>query len=173
MKKLKNFLIRCGYRIGMFLGIILTIAIVTDASVNVFGKIVVVLFLLMFWSIPEQYPEIFQRKQKTNKRMTGVEFEHLCAKILTKKGYRNVIVTPPSGDYGADILAVDRNGNKWVVQCKHFAGNVGVSAVQEIVAAKAHYKADKAAVMTNSQLTKQARELAKENGVFLFEKIHM
>ena len=102
--------------------------------------------------------------------MTGVEFEHHCAKLLKKKGFWNIIVTPSSGDYGADLIAYDRNGYKWVFQCKYYNGRkVNNSAVQEVVAAKAHYKATKAAVMTNSKLTEQARQLAIENGVILFE----
>lgn len=103
--------------------------------------------------------------------MTGLEFEHHCAELLMKKGFKEVIVTPPSGDYGADLIAYDSAGNKWVFQCKHYKGKVNNSAVQEIAAAKAHYRADKAAVMTNSQLTEQARQLAFENAIELFEML--
>lgn len=109
-------------------------------------------------------------QRKTVSQMNGYEYECWCAEQLMKtKGFRSAIVTPASGDYGADIIAVDSRGQKWVFQCKHYKRNVPNTAVQEAVAAKAHYKADRAGVITNSQLTKQARELAWENAVELIE----
>ena len=101
--------------------------------------------------------------------MSGHEFEHYCAKYLRNNGFNNVRVTRASGDYGADIIATDKHGETWVFQCKRYMGKVGNTAVQEVVAAKAHYNACNAGVMTNSQLTEQARELAFENAVMLFE----
>ena len=44
--------------------------------------------------------------------------------------------------------------------------------MQEVVAAKAHYHANKAGVMTNSKLTDKAKELALENDIFLYEMIN-
>lgn len=111
-------------------------------------------------------------KTKPVKQMTGLEFEYHCAKYLMNTGrFKNVQVTPPSGDFGADIIATDKKGDRWVFQCKHYQSKVPNDAVQEVVAAKAHYKATKAAVMTNSQLQKKARQLAMENDIELFEMI--
>ena len=89
-----------------------------------------------------------------------------------RKGFKKVTVTPASGDYGADLIAYDKKGDCWVFQCKHFQNKVGNSAVQEVVAAKAHYHANKAGVMTNSKLTDKAKELALENDIFLYEMIN-
>lgn len=133
------------------------------AFIAVFG-----LLLWLTWKLLEPYPLLKKHKRE---QITGIDFEHQCAKLLMKKGFKEVIVTPPSGDYGADLVAYDRQGNKWVFQCKHYQGKVSNSAVQEIVAAKAHYKANKAAVMTNSKLTEQARQLAIENDIELFEML--
>jgi len=44
---------------------------------------------------------------------------------------------------------------------------VGVRAVQEVAAAKAHYRADKAAVIASGDYTDQAVRLARSNGVEL------
>ena len=101
--------------------------------------------------------------------MTGLEFEGYCGKYLLTHGFHDVHTTPPSGDYGADLVAKDTNGVTWVFQCKRYKSKVGNGCVQEVVAAKKHYGASKAAVMTNSQLTQKARELAIENEVILFE----
>ena len=101
--------------------------------------------------------------------VNGYDFEYWCADYLLRNGFREARVTKASGDYGADIVAVDRDGNRWVVQCKRYTRPVGNSAVQEVLGAKNHYGANKALVMTNSRITKQARELAWENAVAIIE----
>ncbi len=114
----------------------------------------------------------FGIKRKNIKSMKGIDFENYCAKILTRNGYKKVSVTPPSGDYGADIVAFDKYGNKWVVQCKRYNAKVGNKAVQEVIGAKAYYGANRAMVMTNSVLTDNAKKLAQVNKVKLWEMIH-
>ncbi len=102
--------------------------------------------------------------------MDGVDFEHYCAEQLRKTGrYKKVEVTPASGDFGADIVAVDKKGETWVFQCKRYNNRLDNSPVQEIVAAKAHYNATHAVVITNSSFTKPAKQLANENRVKLVE----
>lgn len=103
--------------------------------------------------------------------MNGFEFEKYCADLLRNTNqFVNVDVTPKSGDYGADIVARDRKGHVWVWQCKSFKSKLGNSPIQEVVAAKAHYRADAAGVITNSTFTDAARKLANENGVVLIDK---
>ncbi|MCD8143101.1 MAG: restriction endonuclease [Clostridiales bacterium] len=104
--------------------------------------------------------------------MTGLEYEHWCAKRMAGSGkYRKVTVTPPTGDFGADIVAVDAAKRTWVIQCKHYHSKLGNSPIQEVVSAKAHYGAECAAVVTNSTFTEKARQLAKENKVKLYEHV--
>ena len=100
--------------------------------------------------------------------MTGIEYERYCGeKVLTLKEVKRIEYTPPSNDYGADIIAYFEDGTKGVIQCKRYNGKVNNTAVQEVVAALAHYKADTAYILTNSTLTENARILAKENGVYV------
>lgn len=101
--------------------------------------------------------------------MSGLDFESYCAMVLAKKGFTHIMVTPASGDFGADLIAQDKKGLRWVFQCKRYSGRVGNSAIQEVVAAKAHYQADRAGVMTNSRLTEKAKQLAWENEVLFYE----
>lgn len=104
--------------------------------------------------------------------MTGLEYEHWCAKRLAESGkFLKVTVTPPTGDFGADIVAVDAAKRTWVVQCKHYRSKLGNSPIQEVVSAKAHYGAECAAVVTNSTFTEKAKQLARENRVKLYEHI--
>jgi Predicted endonuclease distantly related to archaeal Holliday junction resolvase and Mrr-like restriction enzymes len=72
-------------------------------------------------------------------------------------------------DFGGDIIAYGLLG-KIVVQCKCYSGKVGVKAVQEVCAAKLYYGASRAAVATNSEFTKAAKELAHRCGVRLWER---
>lgn len=129
--------------------------------------VLAVVGVLMYWSYHSSTLPVIAKK----KTMSGLEYEHYCAKYLMQNGFRSVRVTPASSDFGGDIIATDKNGDTWVFQCKKYSGKVSNSAVQEAVAAKAHYGAKKAAVITNSELTKKARQLAFENAVMLFESI--
>ena len=107
-------------------------------------------------------------KGKRDSRAYGYQFEEVCAKYLRKKGFRNVVVTPASNDFGADITA-EKNGEKWVFQCKYYKKPVPNDAVQEVLGSKKHYGATRAGVLTNSKLSKGARILAFENQVEIWE----
>ena len=100
-------------------------------------------------------------------RMEGHEFEYACAELLRHSGYRDVTVTQGAGDYGIDILA-RRGSVKYAIQCKRYKSNVSVKAVQEAGVGCDYYRCDAAAVMTNSNFTKQAMNLAKTTGVRLW-----
>lgn len=101
--------------------------------------------------------------------MSGQEYELYCAKRLGREGYRNLSLTPDSGDFGADIIGYNRKGQKVCFQCKKYESSVGVSAVQEVLSAKVYYNADKAVVLTTSTFTPAARKLAKSGNVELIE----
>lgn len=110
--------------------------------------------------------------KKQTQEMSGLEYEHWCAKSMMESGkFRKVTVTPPTRDFGADIVAIDKAKKKWVFQCKHYKSKLGNTPIQEVVTAKAHYKADYAAVVTNSTFTTSAKQLARENGVKLYEGV--
>ena len=68
--------------------------------------------------------------------MKGYEFEHFCADLLKKNGFRKVSVTPASGDQGVDIIAV-RGTARYAIQCKRYASPLGNKPVQEVYTGKA------------------------------------
>lgn len=141
----------------------------TGSKIMTFVFIAATIFLMGVTSLILEKCPSAPASSKKKKDMTGLEFEGYCGKYLLTHGFHDVHTTPPSGDYGADLVAKDANGVTWVFQCKRYNSKVGNGCVQEVVAAKKHYGASKAAVMTNSQLTQKARELAIENEVILFE----
>lgn len=102
--------------------------------------------------------------------MEGYMFEDYLRVLLFYLGYK-VEVTQKSRDYGADLVLVDPNTKqKIIVQAKRYNKPVGSKAVQEILAAKLHYKADDAWVITNNKYTPQAELLAKENNIRLIDR---
>src|SRR5260221_10442654 len=100
-------------------------------------------------------------------RMTGPEFEHALAQLFTDLGY-GAVVTQASRDYGADVV-LSRGGQKIVVQAKRYVGTLGLDAVQEASAARLHYGAVRAIVVTNSTFTGPAQTLAQTTGVELWD----
>jgi restriction system protein len=120
----------------------------------------------------------FNKKRKFSRaniyeidRMTGEQFEHYLGFLFTKLGYKTK-VTPYSGDYGADVVLV-KDGITTVVQAKRYKGIVGNKAVQEIVASMSVYNAQKALVVTNSRYSINAIQLAKANGVELWDRTRL
>jgi HJR/Mrr/RecB family endonuclease len=65
-----------------------------------------------------------------------------------------------------DVVA-EKGGRRIVIQCKLYSQPVGNSAVQEVAAARAHERADYAAVVSNNTYTPAAKQLAASNGVLL------
>lgn len=103
-------------------------------------------------------------------QMTGDEFEECCAAHFRRLGYKAKITgARGGGDYGVDII-LKKNGVVTAVQAKRYKNNVGISAVQQIVAGKAKYGANDALVVTNSHFTQAARELARVNDVVLWDR---
>ena len=98
-------------------------------------------------------------------RMTPTEFEQWCASRLAQTGW-NTRTVGSSGDQGADVIA-ERSRLRAVLQCKLYRTPVGNKAVQEAFAAKKHYSADIAAVVSSSTFTTSARRLSATTGVVL------
>ena len=97
--------------------------------------------------------------------LTGLAFERYLGQLFVDLGY-DVIVTPASGDYGADLV-LDGDEGKVVVQAKQYASPVGFSAIEEIHFAKTYYKADQAWVVATHGFTSQAVNAANAAGVRL------
>ena len=101
-------------------------------------------------------------------RMSGEEFEVYLKTNFEKSGYK-VELTPLSNDYGADLICTKKN-EILVVQAKRYEGKVGTAAVQQIVAARDYYEADRCMVITNSYFTRNAYSLAEANDVTLVDR---
>lgn len=101
--------------------------------------------------------------------MTGRQFEERMALYFQDLGLR-VETTPTSGDYGADLVLFHQDGSKTAVQAKRYSASVGVDAVQAVIGATRYYNAQHAMIVTNSHLTKNAKELAQVSNVQVWER---
>lgn len=101
--------------------------------------------------------------------MEGHDFEYYCAELLQNRGFLEVEVTRASGDFGVDILA-EKDGVTYAIQCKCYAGPVGVKAVQEAYAGRDYYDRMVGAVMTNQYFTAPAVEAAKKLKILLWDR---
>jgi len=101
--------------------------------------------------------------------MSGEDFEVFVANILTRIGFTKIRLTKGSGDQGVDIIA-ERDEIRYAIQCKRYSKPVGNKAVQEVFAGKSFYRCHVGVVITNNYFTQAAKELAKENGVVLWDR---
>lgn len=101
--------------------------------------------------------------------LNGREFELFTGKLLKLIGYQNVTVTKSSGDQGIDVIGT-LNNKKVGFQCKHYQGNVGNRAVQELYAGVTYYGCDSAVLVSNSLFTDSAQELAKRLDIDLWDR---
>lgn len=114
-----------------------------------------------------------KRVKKINRAgvISGEDYEAYVANKLLEQGFlASYYLTRTTGDYGADIIGTYKNGVRVCIQCKFWANNVGISAVQEIYAARNMYGCSVAVVVTNSDFTKSAKELARRTGVILLPR---
>ncbi|MCX7870768.1 MAG: restriction endonuclease [bacterium] len=155
------------------------IDIFTKQIINVFYPFLVFIYLLIFILFIFKFIiNLILKKIEKNKlkkigindidNLDGLTFEKYLEVLFKNMGYK-VIRTPYVQDYGADLI-LEKDDIKTLVQAKRYKSKVGVKAIQEIVAAKGYYKADYAMVITNSYFTFNAKKLAKENNVELWNR---
>lgn len=98
--------------------------------------------------------------------MEGFEYEAYVSRVLTDHGWK-VWNKGDSGDQGVDVVA-EGFGVIVAIQCKRYQGSVGNGAVQEIYAGRLIIDARaRAAVCTNAEYTRSAKQLAAATGVLL------
>ncbi len=106
-------------------------------------------------------------------------FEVLVAALFNKQGYY-VVLTPYSGDKGADVVARQRRNDTdgLLIQAKHrrqAGGKADKHAVDEILAAKSYYEKEygttfQLAVITNREFNKPARRYSRSQQVEMYER---
>lgn len=101
--------------------------------------------------------------------MSGDVFEKYLLTLFFKLGYKVQLVGSHAGDYGTDLI-IERDGVRTAVQAKRWKSVVGIKAVQEVYGSLKLRNCTKALIVTNSSFTRQAQELARANGVELWDR---
>jgi restriction system protein len=152
---------------GTVLVLVFSLAMPWAAAIAL-GIGITVVIALMSWMRRSRTRLARYRDMNGIDDMTGEEFEDWLAVLFRRAGYR-VRHTAASGDFGADLI-ISMDGEEWVVQAKRQARPVGVAAVQQAAAARPHYNADGAMVVTNTTFTAQAVTLAASTDVVLWDR---
>lgn len=99
------------------------------------------------------------------------EYEKYCANILNNNGW-SAQITSGSGDHGVDVIA-EKNGQYVAIQCKLYNSKIGNKAVQEVASGMKHWNSSIAVVVTNSDYTKNAIDIARTHNVHLLHHSHL
>ncbi|QKW40164.1 DEAD/DEAH box helicase family protein [Actinomadura sp. NAK00032] len=100
------------------------------------------------------------------------QFPRQIERLLWHLGFSNVANIDGSGDEGGDLLG-HRKGHDWVLQCKwKKQGAVSLAAIDEVAHARDHYRATRAAVVTNTRMSADAIRRT-EQLTLLAPRIHL
>lgn len=142
---------------------IVSLGFMTHTRINIY--IYLSIGCILVWIYPSFKRRIQQLKSDKYYResgmgridhMSGSEFERFLIVYFKDLGYQLLGHPGGTGDMGADLLLKDPTGVKVVVQAKRHSKNIGYSAIQQVHTARSLYNAQKAILITNSYLTKQA-----------------
>lgn len=100
--------------------------------------------------------------------MSGTDFEMYLTNLFSKLGYK-VEHTGKIGDLGSDLV-IEMGGIRIAVQAKRYKGNIGPDAIREVNTVMKPRKCTLGIVVTNSYYTDEAKYLAKQNNVALWDR---
>jgi hypothetical protein len=90
------------------------------------------------------------------RQLSPREFEDVVVETYAAFGHQ-AKRTGATGDHGVDVVVHTKAGEKHVVQCKRWRGNVGEPVVRDFYGVVHHEKADKGILITTGKFTSQAR----------------
>lgn len=106
------------------------------------------------------------------------DFEDFICFLVLAKGHSGAKVTSSSSDYGVDIICETLENQEFIktaIQVKRYAesNKVGVKDLNQLLGGKDYYECQKTIMVTTSDLTKNAWELAEKTGteVWTWEEI--
>lgn len=116
-------------------------------------------------SHPPALPRKDRKSLRQLQRMDPFEFEKWTGRYLLAQGYRDVVVTQGTADFGVDVYMRCPNGAPAVAQCKRYkAGHlVGRPIVQQTYGVMHLLKAKYCYVITTSGFSEPALELQRDH----------
>ena len=104
-----------------------------------------------------------QVEQEPHIGKSGIPFEEKCLHLLQQMGF-TASSTTSTNDGGIDIIAIHSQpilAGKYIIQCKDWKSNVGVTVVRELYGVVNAEGANKGILITSSAFTKGAEEFAR------------
>ncbi len=125
------------------------------------------------WQVRQQVAQSCKSAEQiyeTFRETSWYGFEEFVAELLRSLGWRTQ-VTPPSGDGGYDVSALDPRGRRYLAECKCYepGSSVGRPQLQKLVGANTPQVAEGLLFVTTATFTRQATDYARENGMRLVD----
>jgi len=115
--------------------------------------------------------QLMQRRTTIQKigQLSWAEFEELLKRVFERLGY-HVNHTGKNGPDGGIDLVLLKNGERTIVQCKHWQSRqVGVKVVREQLGLKHSHRAHHCVIVTSGEFTPDGVRFARDNGIILFD----
>jgi len=101
--------------------------------------------------------------------LKGVEFEQFVSNLLAYSGF-STFLTSATGDNGIDVIAKSKRYSIGIQTKLYYNHSVGNKAIQEVYSGKNYYNMHYAIVITNSQFSAQAKDVAIKLKVGLIDR---
>lgn len=118
------------------------------------------------WQNKEQTNAIAQKQSAIY--MSNVELEKFAAQVYKKMGYK-VQHVGTMGDHGVDVLLINPNNQKEIVQCKQWNKPVDESPIRDLYGAMIHEKAVRAWLWAPRGFSEPAKAWAKGKSIELVD----
>ncbi|MDO8725611.1 MAG: restriction endonuclease [Candidatus Methanoperedens sp.] len=118
-----------------------------------------------------------QKKLSENKLYSGKEFENLVfstiVKYIGERGNvkRNYLVISEDGRKWEIDLLIELSDKKIPIEIKYRKDNISIDSIYQLISDKKFWDLQKAIIITNAQITKDAKILAEQNDIITIEKV--
>jgi restriction system protein len=100
--------------------------------------------------------------------LSPTEFEMMVVELYQANGHK-AKRTGQIGDHGVDVVVQTKTGQKWIVQCKRWRGQVGEPVIRDFYGTMHHEKADQGAIIAIGGFSEPARAWAQGKPIYLYD----
>jgi HJR/Mrr/RecB family endonuclease len=118
------------------------------------------------WQNSSQRDE--NRQSQTARHLSDLELEKLAEQVYKKLGY-SVQHVGQTGDHGIDVLLINPNNQKEIVQCKQWSKPVGEAALRDLYGAMMHDQAIRGWIWAPRGFSGPAKAWAKGKPIVLVD----